>query len=108
MTNLLPLKHHEVHLGGDDSGIRGDWILHVPYCKASPQTYDCVHEARVGEHRRNKGRPLDYWLICSNRFNPSSLAILLPRITDWLIVGWAKFSFLASSTVVIFSSRVPQ
>jgi hypothetical protein len=51
MTNLRPLKHHAVHPGGDDSGIRGDWILHVPYCKASPQTYDCVHEAHVGEHR---------------------------------------------------------
>jgi len=33
------------------------------------------------------GRPLEYYLIFSNSFNPSSTAIFRPRIADWFIVG---------------------
>jgi len=47
------------------------------------------------------GRPLVYWLICSNSFNPSSLAIFRPRRTDWLIVGWAKFSWFRDVYLII-------
>ena len=30
------------------------------------------------------GRPLEYYLICSDSFNPASAAVFRPRIADWL------------------------
>jgi len=51
---------------------------------------------------------LVYCFLFSKSVNFSFSAILLPRITDWLIVGCARFSRLAISTVVISSSRTPQ
>jgi hypothetical protein len=55
-----------------------------------------------------RGHPLDYWLFSPKRLKPGSSAIFCPLLTAWLTVGWAKFSRLASPTVVIPSLRVAQ